>query len=315
MTQMPLMTRLVGWLAATAVWLLPYGTATAGDSPTTTTSDEVVRLWDGTAERAGGVKLTAYRAAPGAAAVIICPGGSYSWLSRETEGHGVARWLQAQGVTAFVLEYRVQGVASFVTHYRIVWRGHRHPDPLRDVQRAILYCRRHAAAYGIDPTRLGVMGFSAGGHLAMAAGAYHATNFIADVDSAPEVSLRPDFVAAIYPVVTMSARGVVHRRSRRALLGEWGQWREALRDSLSLERHIGADTPPTFLVNSVDDPTVDYRNSVLLDSALEAAGVPHHYEQYRTGGHGFGADEHKMTAECGAWREAFLQWLHNLPAL
>lgn len=276
-----------------------------------------VHIWEAIPSQRHDVRLTPYPAASGnpshrTSAVIVCPGGSYSWLSRETEGHGVARWLQENGISAFVLEYRVQGVASFVTRYRLFARGVRYPDALQDLQRAIQIVREGSEEWGIDPERLGVMGFSAGGHLVMSAGEFFATDFLLPLGIVSKVSLRPDFVAALYPVVTMADGRYVHKRSRRALLGEWGKFRHSLQDSLSLEKHVRFDMPPVFLANCVDDPTVEYRNSVLLDSALTAEGVPHVYLQFQTGGHGFGADEKKASAESIGWKNEFLQWQKTL---
>lgn len=245
-------------------------------------------------------KLTPFLAqtdepAPG---VIVCPGGSYSWLDRDTEGVGVAEWLQSQGISAFVLEYPVQGVLSFLTHYRYLFRGHQHPDALHALQQAIVSLRQQAEQYHIDPDRIGAMGFSAGGHLVASAAEFYTS--AAD---------RPDFVAPIYPVVTMRSNPWVHKRSRRALLGEYRKRQAVWQDSLSLELHVHQAMPPVFLVNCVDDPIVHYHNAEMLDSALTAVGVPHEYHQYQTGGHGFGADPDKATAECIVWKDAFLRWL------
>ena len=231
--------------------------------------------------------------------VIVCPGGSYFWHDINVEGHDVARWLQQNGITAFVLKYRAGGVWAFVSHYRLLWRGHRFPDPQDDLLQALRYVRSHAGKFGIDPTRIGAMGFSAGGHLVISA---------AELFPQDE---RPAFVAPLYPVVTMTHE-CVHKRSRRGLLGDSKTRDAALRDTLSLELHVPADCPPVFLVNCVDDPIVDYRNSVLLDSALTAQGVKHVYLQYRTGGHGFGASDTKGTAECRQWKEKFLEWITTI---
>lgn len=233
-------------------------------------------------------------------AVIVCPGGSYCWHDYDTEGTEVAEWLRDNGIVAFVLKYPVQGKFQYVTHSRLVFGGHRHPDMINSIQGAIRYVREHAADYGVSPQRIGCMGFSAGGHLVMSS---------AEFFYGPEV--RPDFVAPIYPVVSMSDRST-HKRSRRALLGETGKRSKTLRDSLSLERHVPANCPPVFLVNCKDDPVVRYRNSVLLDSALTAQGINHKYILYETGGHGFGASATKGTAECRQWKGEFLRWLASL---
>ena len=228
-------------------------------------------------------------------AVIVCPGGSYSWLDYQVEGVEVAQWLQAHGIAAFVLRYRVQGWWAWATHYRLLFRGTQYPDPLRDAEAALDWLAGHADSLGLDPHGIGIMGFSAGGHLSMLS----------------TYTRQPAFVAPIYPVVTMRQE-CCHARSRRALLGEYGQHKQAMRDSLSLELHVRPDCPPVFLVNCVDDPIVDYHNSELLDSALTANNIPHRYIQYRTGGHGFGMSDTKGTPECRPWRDEFLQWLNSI---
>ena len=233
-------------------------------------------------------------------AIIVCPGGSYSWHDMKTEGVGVAQWLQSQGISAFVLEYPVQGVTSFVTHYRYLVRGHQYPDALNNIQQAIVELRQKAKEYNIDPHCIGAMGFSAGGHLVVSA-----AEFFTSPDN------RPDFVAPVYPVVTLRKNPWVHKRSRRALLGEYRKHSTRWRDSLSLELHVRPDMPPVFLVNCVDDPIVHYHNSEMLDSALTAVGVPHEYHQYKTGGHGFGADPAKASAVCIVWKEKFIHWFKS----
>ncbi len=268
-------------------------------------------IWEGTALDKN-VRLTPYLAeGEGNVAVIVCPGGSYFWLDKKTEGVGVAEWLKENGISAFVLEYRVGGVPAFITHYRLLSRGNRFPDMLQDVHRAIQLVRENAAEYGIDPAKVGVMGFSAGGHLSAMAGEFFDTDVLSLAGVTPEASLRPDFVAPIYPVVSFVDKST-HKRSRRGILGEGSSISAEMKDSLSLERHVRPDMPPVFLMNCVDDPVVDYRNSVLLDSALTAKGVNHKYIQYKTGGHGFGATPSKTTAEAITWREEFLSWLNDL---
>lgn len=243
--------------------------------------------------------------------VIVCPGGSYYWLDKENEGDKVAQWLQSNGISAFVLLYRAAGFGAFFWHYRIVFPGKQYPDMITDAQRALQWVREHAEEYRIDPEKVGMMGFSAGGHLVMSAACFNEHDYLETAGINTEVSLRPAFVAPIYPVVTMS-EDCVHKRSRRALLSEKRQHDSVMCDSLSLERHIPANCPPVFLVNCIDDPVVDYHNSVLLDSALTAHKINHRYVQYHTGGHGFGASDEKGTPECRAWRNEFLNWIKQL---
>ena len=244
-------------------------------------------------------------------AVIVCPGGSYCWLDEENEGDKVAAWLQSNGITAFVLRYRVIGVPAFMWRYRCLFRGKQHPDMITDAQRALQWVREHAKEYHIDPDKVGMVGFSAGGHLVMSAACFNEVNFLEANGIETQVSLRPTFVAPIYPVVTMR-EPYVHKRSRRALLSEKRHHNPTMIDSLSLERHIPNDCPPVFLVNCIDDPVVEYHNSILLDSALTANKVNHRYIQYKTGGHGFGASEEKGTSECRQWKKEFLNWIQQL---
>lgn len=265
-----------------------------------------INIWDGTNCKAS-VKLTPYIAdGDSNPAIIVCPGGSYFWLDRKTEGHGVAQWLQSQGISAFVLEYRVGGVPAFITHYRLLTRGNRYPDMLLDVQRSIELVRQNAETWKINPDAVGVMGFSAGGHLAALSGIYFDSNLLES-----RVSLKPRFIASIYPVISLTAP-CTHKRSRRGMLGEGSDISLIMKDSLSIERRVRTDMPPVFLMNCVDDPIVKYQNSELFDSAMTAKGVEHKYIQYKTGGHGFGANPAKTTSEAIAWKEEFINWLKSI---
>lgn len=277
-------------------------------------AQEIIHIWDGTDVGSSRVTLQSFLPQTNqyaGLAVIVCPGGSYCWHDYEVEGTDVARWLQKEGIAAFVLKYRVQGIFPYIFHSRAIFGGHKHPDMIEDLQRTIQLLREQADRYDIDPSRIGAMGFSAGGHLVMSAACFHATDFLASQGISHAESLRPDFVAPIYPVVSMS-HPVTHKRSRRALLGEWGKFSRRMRDSLSVERHIPGDCPPVFLVNCKDDPVVKYHNSELLDSALTSKGIPHRYIQYQTGGHGFGASNIRGTAECRQWRSEFMKWIKEL---
>ena len=273
-----------------------------------------VKIWEGLDISYGRrVKLTSFLADenPTGTAVIVCPGGSYYWLDKKNEGDTVAMWLQSQGISAFVLEYRAAGIPAFAYRHRAIFRGRQHPDMITDAQRALQWVRAHAEEYHINPDKVGMLGFSAGGHLALSTAWFHNHDFLKDAGVENETNLRPAFVGAIYPVVTM-VKPYVHKRSRRGLLSEKHHRDPVMCDSLSLERHVPADCPPVFLANCVDDPVVDYHNSVLMDSALTLHQVPHRYVQYRTGGHGFGTTWSKTTPEASHWFDEFLNWLHKL---
>ena len=273
-----------------------------------------VKIWEGLDISYGRrVKLTSFLADenPTGTAVIVCPGGSYYWLDKKNEGDTVAMWLQSQGISAFVLEYRAAGIPAFAYRHRAIFRGRQHPDMITDAQRALQWVRTHAEEYHINPDKVGMLGFSAGGHLALSTAWFHNHDFLKDAGVENETNLRPAFVGAIYPVVTM-VKPYVHKRSRRGLLSEKHHRDPVMCDSLSRERHVPADCPPVFLANCVDDPVVDYRNSVVLDSALTAAHVDHRYIQFQTGGHSFGASEKRGTAECREWKTEFLKWLAEI---
>lgn len=275
-------------LCAIAVWCFLVGKA-----------QDKVNIWQGT-DCKKRVEMVPYLASgQNNIGIIVCPGGSYFWHDMDAEGAKVGEWLRQNGISAFVLRYRTAGFMAFFTHYRYLFRGNRYPDALDDLHQAMTYVKHHAKEYGVHVDSIGAMGFSAGGHLVMSAG------------ELLEPQERPAFIAPIYPVVTMTQK-CVHKRSRRALLGDSRKNNKKLRDLLSLECHVPDDCPPVFLVNCKDDPIVKYHNSELLDSALTAHHVIHRYIQYKTGGHGFGATDDKGTAECRQWKKEFLDWLRGL---
>lgn len=264
------------------------------------TAQAQINIWEGTSVR-HRVELTPYlvKGNTPAPAVIVCPGGSYFWHDMVNEGSKVAEWLNANGISAFVLRYRTAYVPAFITHFRLLFRGNRYPDALNDLRQSLRLVRHQAQEYDIDTTKIGVMGFSAGGHLVMSA-----------VELLPR-SEWPAFVVPVYPVVSF-IDPCVHKRSRRGLLGDSREHNKQLCDSLSLERHVPQDCPPVFLINCKDDPIVNHRNAELLDSALTAKNVPHKFIQYKTGGHGFGASEKKGSAECRQWKAEFIKWFRTL---
>ena len=225
-------------------------------------------------------------------AVVDCPGGGYGMVCMDYEGTDWAPYYNDLGIAYFVLKYRMP-------------KGDR-TIPVSDAEHAIRLVRDSAQQWHINPYDIGIMGFSAGGHLAMASGEYFNTDY---AGLGWLESRRPDFVVPVYPVVTFTDKRYMHKRSRKGLIGEWHT--KEMNDSLSIEHHVKYDTPCAFIVNCVDDPIVKYQNSELLDSALTAKGIEHRYIQYKTGGHGFGASDEKGTEECRQWRGEFLEWLKS----
>jgi acetyl esterase/lipase len=228
------------------------------------------------------------------AAVIICPGGGYGHLSMEKEGSRIAEWLNSFGVTAFVLRYRHSGT------------GHQHPTPMLDGGRAIRTVRSRAGEWGIDPQKIGVMGFSAGGHLTSTLGTHFDAGDAQATDPIDRASSRPDFLILCYPVITLS-EDYMHRGSRDNLLGQ-NPDPELVR-SLSNERQVTGDTPPTVLFHTDVDTSVPPENSIAVYKALHRAGVPAELHLYRKGGHGVGMAQdipgtRDWPARCRAWLES-----------
>ena len=218
--------------------------------------------------------LTVYPAPAGTAAgtaVVICPGGGYGVLSIEKEGTEPARWFNALGVTAFVLKYRMAEYG--------------HPAPLRDVLRAMRLVRSRAAEFGVRTDRIGVMGFSAGGHLASCAGTLYDAPEGRTGAALDAISARPDFLLLIYPVITLKDP-YAHAGSRRNLLGEHPA--KAAIEHLSTELQVTANTPPAFLLTSFEDHTVPAENSIGFFEAMRRAGVPAELHAFEKGPHGVG---------------------------
>ena len=233
-------------------------------------------------------------------AVIVCPGGSYHHLGLKGEGNTTANWFAENGVTAFVLKYRT--AESF----------YHHPAMLQDIQRAIQLVRENADEWDIDSDKVGIIGFSAGGHLVTMAGEFWQThNEIEKLGIQTNVSLRPDFVIPVYPVVTMQD-DIAHRWSRNSLLGKGrkNQTQER-KDEFSMELNVPSDMPPTYVVVCDDDPIVIPENSLRLYDALNAANIPCRLARYPWGGHGFGMKDNTFMKEFH-WNESLKEWLVDL---
>ncbi|WP_322903788.1 alpha/beta hydrolase [Paenibacillus campi] len=229
---------------------------------------------------------------PGAhSAIIVLPGGGYE-MKADHEGTPVAKWLNEQGISAFVLQYRLTP-----KHRR---------TPLADGQAAIRHVRAYATQYGLRPDRIGILGFSAGGHLAAMTGTVFTEQAVILPDGSTEtVSSRPDLMVLCYPVITMEGYG--HEGSKRALLGADAS--PELVMAHSAERQATAATPPAFLWHTADDGAVPVQNSLRMALALEQHGIPFELHVYEHGGHGAGlAIGHPAM---GSWTERCADWLHR----
>jgi acetyl esterase/lipase len=227
--------------------------------------------------------------------VVIFPGGGYTILAYEWEGTEFAQWLQSHGIAGIVVKYRLP-LSESLTDAKEV--------PLMDAQRAVRLSRLYAGEWDLDPGRIGVMGFSAGGHLASTLSTQYDHETDRQTDAVDALSARPDFSILVYPVISFRD-AAAHSGSRRNLLGEEAP--EELVDRFSGELNVTADTPPTFLVHSQDDEGVPVENSFLYFDALHEHGVPASLHVYPTGGHGFAFGTGRGTVE--GWTTVLLEWL------
>lgn len=220
-------------------------------------------------------------------AVLICPGGSYITLAYDWEGTNIAKWLNAQGIAGIVLKYRLpDSLSSLIPH----------KTPLIDAEKAMKIIRSNASTWHIDPKKVGVMGFSAGGHLASTLGTHFS-----------DTLSRPDFMVLMYPVITMKEK-VTHMWSRRFLIGYHPT--KELVDRYSNELQVSTHTPPTFLVHSADDDGVPVQNSLLFFEALQARQIPAEMHIFPFGGHGYSLGIGKPSIN--QWPTLLKSWLQHL---
>jgi dienelactone hydrolase len=224
------------------------------------------------------------------AAAIICPGGGYQRLAIDHEGYDVAKALNKIGIVAFVLKYRLPN-DTCVTNKKMV--------PLQDVQQAMYWVKVHSKEYGINENNIGIMGFSAGGHLAAMLSTHY--NYTA-MPFAKDSLLRPAFAALIYPVITMND-SLAHSGSKERLIGKNAVQSDV--DFYSCEKNVTTKTPPTFLVLAADDKTVNPENSILYYTALRKQKVATEIHIYQNGGHGFGMN----LPNNDSWTNRFQKWL------
>ena len=227
------------------------------------------------------------------AAVIICPGGGYINLAMGYEGTEVAQRFNESGITAFVLKYRIPNDGTMIN---------KEIGPLQDAQRALLLLRTRAGEWGIDPKRIGIMGFSAGGHLAATAGTHFEINYI---DNPNHISLRPDFMILIYPVISFKIP-IAHMGSVHNLLGPNPSAEKI--NEFSNEMHVTDFTPPAFLVHAKDDNAVPYANSMVFAEALKNHHIPVKVYLYEQGGHGFGMTNKTSNQ---SWMDLCIEWIRK----
>ncbi len=259
---------------------------------------EIIPIWDGAPPEAMGTQdadiptlgLYPLDTDTPAPAVLVCPGGGYSGHAMDHEGEQIAQWLNKNGLAAFVLKYRLS--------------PYRHPVPLNDAKRAMRLIRANATAWNMDPARLGIMGFSAGGHLASTVSTHFDPGDASAKDAVDRLSSRPDFAILCYPVITFEPP-YAHMGSRNNLLGENAP--EELVKSLSNHTQVTGQTPPTFLFHTADDPGVPVQNSLLYFSALREHDVPAELHVYEHGRHGVGLAPD--LPELATWPGLCITWL------
>ena len=284
-------------------WILFVIGLVVGQAAFRTDAEDRFPLWPMGAPGANGTEefdqpsLTVYPAPADRAtgcAIVICPGGGYGHLAVGHEGEEVGRWLNSLGVTGFVLRYRLAP-------------KYHHPAPLQDVQRSLRTVRSRAAEWTLNPARIGVLGFSAGGHLASTAATHFDAGDSSATDPVDQVSCRPDFAVLCYPVITFTDESVMHRGSRNNLIGETPS--PELMTLLSNEQQVTKSTPPTFLWHTTEDRAVPPENSVLFYLACVKAGVPAELHIYEKGSHGIGLAQKSPGAD--QWPAQCEKWLHG----
>jgi len=268
-------------------------------------SHEVEPLWSNSAPGSKGdtdgdkptltIYLPAKEKSTGTA-VVICPGGGYGNLAMDHEGHQIAQWLNSLGVAGFILKYRHSNSGA----------GYGHPAPLQDAQQAIRIVRSRAEEWNIETKQIGILGFSAGGHLASSTGTHFNQRYYDAKDSIDHISCRPDFMILIYPVISFT-EWYAHTGSRRNLLGKNPD--KNLVEDLSNEKQVTSDTPPTFLVHANDDKGVPPENSIYFYLALRKAKVPAEMHIYEKGGHGFGLG--KKNSAVSSWSSRCADWMRD----
>jgi acetyl esterase/lipase len=228
------------------------------------------------------------------AAIIVCPGGGYTRLAYANEGKGVGKWFAEHGIAAFVLRYRLPN-DSLQEHKELV--------PLADAQQAIYFLRKNSSKYGIDANRIGIIGFSAGGHFASTLSTHFEKSIIPNEE---KINLRPDYSILLYPVISMK-ENIAHAGSKKNLLGDNPS--DSLVNEFSNETKITANTSPTFILHAADDKSVNCENSILYMEALKKNNVSVSFHLFPSGGHGFAMKKKNIDDQ---WQFLLEQWLHEI---
>lgn len=288
--------RVFGIIMTMAVLLI--SAPVKGEDESKKTGPLKMALWNGNAPIGDGqfeksdAEITVYRAdKPNGAALVICPGGGYGGLAIQPEGHGIATWLNKHGIMGIVLQYRMP--------------NGRHQVPLLDAQRAIRTVRKNAREWGINPEKIGIIGFSAGGHLASTAGTHFDDGNPKAEDPIGRITCRPDFMILVYPVISMGP--ISHGGSRANLLGNKPDTK--LINLYSNELQVTSRTPPTFLAHPLDDNVVVPENSKRFAEALKKNSVLFKYLELPSGGHGLNGYK---GMSWDSWQSQSMDWLAEL---
>ncbi len=231
-------------------------------------------------------------------AVVICPGGGYHILSYDWEGSDIASWLNSKGIAAFVLKYRLPGAKCNIEP---------HKSPLLDAQRAMRMVRAGAEKWNIEAGKIGIMGFSAGGHLASTVSTHFDGGDPSSTDPVEQVSCRPDFSVLVYPVISFNGE-FTHRGSREALIGK--EPAKEMVDYFSNELQVTEQTPPAILIHSGDDRGVPVENSIAYYEALQASQIPSELHIYPYGGHGYSLAVGR--GHLSTWPDRVIEWIRYL---
>ena len=285
MTNKTLINSRLSFLSSMTLCLLVFGAfqlAIGADKPMKQS------LWPGSPPKSQGKITVHHPSKPNGTAIVICPGGGYRGLVTGAEGHGIAKWLNNHGITGIVLEYELPNGRSFV--------------PLHDAQRAIRLTRANATNWKLNPKRIGIIGFSAGGHVASTVGTHFDAGDSKTSDLVERQSCRPDFLILVYPVISMGEH--THQGSKRNLLGSSPS--AEMIELFSNETQVTPNTPPAYLAHALDDKVVVPANSRMFHEALKDHKVPTEYLELPSGGHGLNGYKGPMW---DAWQTGALKWL------